>query len=61
MALANFLYEILQKSPYGNKWVNKIYIKNVPIRRLLMKDGGKIVNSNMSFDWNNIEDIKRLE
>ena len=61
MTLANFLYEILQKSPYGNKWVNKIYIKNVPIRRLLMKDGGKIVNSNMSFDWNNIEDIKRLE
>ena len=27
----------------------------------IMKDGGKIVNSNMSFDWNNIEDIKRLE
>lgn len=61
MALANFLYEILQKSPYGNKWISKINIKDVPIKRLLMKDGGKIVNSNMSFDWDNIDDIKRLE
>ena len=26
-----------------------------------MKDGGKIVNSNISFDWDNIDDIKRLE